>query len=438
MKAIGYLRVSTDSQADSGLSLEAQRAKIEAYANLYGYELVEVLEEAASGKSLQRAALQAGLAALTAGRPKADALIVAKLDRLTRSVRDLGALLDSAFRRCALVSVTEQVDTSTASGRMVLHILTSDQRTHRRRPRRQARPRRTLQRPAAHRLPPRRRPRGGRRGRDAHGGRTAPLPELGHEPALDRRPPLRGRLPHPLRRQDSLHPGGPGTGPEPRGGRRCLTLMLRRARCASIPLSIAASAAPRKAAGMSRARLGRALLAHGLRTLLPDGRRLDPDVLGHVVRDAAEYAARIAREETRERPRHEDCHQRMRERRRKRTGPAAAGRARAPTRYTKRRNGPPRNARGPRRHGARRIPGVPSTSLLPRSRYSAPQRRFHRAVGSESGGSAGFGRRGYGTARPFRNDTGATTTKRSSALNSVPRKPCHRQPGLPPPLQRWS
>ena len=125
MKAIAYLRVSTDSQADSGLSLEAQRAKIEAYASLYGYELVEVLEEAASGKSLQRAALQAGLAALTAGRPRADALIVAKLDRLTRSVRDLGALLDSAFRRCALVSVTEQVDTSTASGRMVLHILTS-------------------------------------------------------------------------------------------------------------------------------------------------------------------------------------------------------------------------------------------------------------------------------------------------------------------------
>lgn len=125
MKAIAYLRVSTDSQADSGLSLQAQRAKIEAYATLYGYDLVEVLEETASGNSLQRTALQAGLAALTSNHPRADALIVAKLDRLTRSVRDLGALLESAFRRCALVSVTEQVDTSTASGRMVLHILTS-------------------------------------------------------------------------------------------------------------------------------------------------------------------------------------------------------------------------------------------------------------------------------------------------------------------------
>ena len=125
MKAIAYLRVSTDGQADSGLSLEAQRAKVQAYANLYGYELVDVLQEAASGNSLNRTALQAGLAALTSARPKAQALIVAKLDRLTRSVRDLGALLDSIFRRCALVSVTEQVDTSTAGGRMVLHILTS-------------------------------------------------------------------------------------------------------------------------------------------------------------------------------------------------------------------------------------------------------------------------------------------------------------------------
>lgn len=49
-----------------------------------------------------------------------------------------------------------------------------------------------------------------------------------------------------------------------------------------------------EAAGMSRAKLGRALVAHGLRALLPDGQRLDPDVLGGVVRDAAEYAAQIA------------------------------------------------------------------------------------------------------------------------------------------------
>ena len=54
------------------------------------------------------------------------------------------------------------------------------------------------------------------------------------------------------------------------------------------------------AAGMSRAKLGRALIAHGLNALLPDGERLDLDVLGRVVRDAAEYASQIAREETEE------------------------------------------------------------------------------------------------------------------------------------------
>src|SRR3990167_8820805 len=45
-RVLGYLRVSTDKQADSGLSLEAQRAKVEGYAALYGLELVEVLTDA--------------------------------------------------------------------------------------------------------------------------------------------------------------------------------------------------------------------------------------------------------------------------------------------------------------------------------------------------------------------------------------------------------
>ena len=46
MRVIGYIRVSTDEQANSGLSLDAQRAKLEAYASLYDLELVEVIEDA--------------------------------------------------------------------------------------------------------------------------------------------------------------------------------------------------------------------------------------------------------------------------------------------------------------------------------------------------------------------------------------------------------
>ena len=126
-RAIAYLRVSTDKQADEGVSLEAQRAKLEAYASLYDLDLVAVeVDAGVSAKSLDRPALGRALAMLRAGR--ADALLVVKLDRLTRSVRDLGELLDGYFgpeKKAALLSVADQIDTRTAAGRMVLNILTS-------------------------------------------------------------------------------------------------------------------------------------------------------------------------------------------------------------------------------------------------------------------------------------------------------------------------
>ena len=124
-RAIAYLRVSTDKQADHGVSLAAQRAKVEAYAGLYDLEIVEVIEDAGgSAKTLARDGLQRALSLLDAG--KADALIVAKLDRLTRSTRDLGTLLDGYFsQRFDLLSVGEQVDTRSAGGRLVLNVLMS-------------------------------------------------------------------------------------------------------------------------------------------------------------------------------------------------------------------------------------------------------------------------------------------------------------------------
>jgi len=124
MKAVGYLRVSTDEQARSGLGLEAQREKIEAYARLYDVELVAVLvDEGKSAKDTKREGLQMALAMLKRG--EAGGLLVAKLDRLTRSVRDLGDLLDEYFSEgaAALLSVAEQVDTRTAGGRLVLNVL---------------------------------------------------------------------------------------------------------------------------------------------------------------------------------------------------------------------------------------------------------------------------------------------------------------------------
>jgi site-specific DNA recombinase len=126
MKVLGYVRVSTDEQATAGVSLEAQRAKLEAYAGLYDLELVEVIADAGvSAKSFDRPGLQRALSLLRKG--KVQGLLVAKLDRLTRSMRDLGALVEGELvkGKWALLSVAEQLDTRTASGRLVLNILGS-------------------------------------------------------------------------------------------------------------------------------------------------------------------------------------------------------------------------------------------------------------------------------------------------------------------------
>lgn len=125
MKVIGYIRVSTEDQAQGGVSLDAQRAKLEQYASLYDLELVRVVVDAgASAKSLNRPGLADALGALDSG--EAEGLLVAKLDRLTRSVKDLGTLLEGYFgSRFSLLSVADQIDTSTAAGRLVLNVLAS-------------------------------------------------------------------------------------------------------------------------------------------------------------------------------------------------------------------------------------------------------------------------------------------------------------------------
>lgn len=123
-RLIGYARVSTDSQADAGVSLSAQRAKMALYAELHGVELVEVVSETASARSLDRPKLQRILRDLRKG--KADGILALKLDRLTRSVADLGALLrEFADRGAALVSVEEKLDTGTASGRFFIQLMGS-------------------------------------------------------------------------------------------------------------------------------------------------------------------------------------------------------------------------------------------------------------------------------------------------------------------------
>jgi DNA invertase Pin-like site-specific DNA recombinase len=124
-RTVAYLRVSTDKQADRGVSLDAQRAKVEAYAQLYDLQLVEVIVDAGhSAKTLERPGLTRALGMLGHG---AEALLIVKLDRLTRSVVDLGRLVDTYFApgKAALLSVGEQIDTRSAAGRLVLNVLAS-------------------------------------------------------------------------------------------------------------------------------------------------------------------------------------------------------------------------------------------------------------------------------------------------------------------------
>ncbi|MFN8612447.1 MAG: recombinase family protein [Vulcanimicrobiota bacterium] len=124
MKVVAYVRVSTEEQACQGVSLDAQEAKLRAYCDLYGHELLEVVVDAGqSAKTMNRPGLQRALGMLKTA--EADGLLVLKLDRLTRSVRDLGELLETYFQRSALLSLQEQCDTSTAAGRLVLNLLTS-------------------------------------------------------------------------------------------------------------------------------------------------------------------------------------------------------------------------------------------------------------------------------------------------------------------------
>jgi len=124
MKAIGYVRVSTDEQAKSGLGLEAQIAKIKAYAELFDIELTEIImDEGISGKTLDRAGLQKAIKMLK--EKKAEGMVIAKLDRLTRYVPDLGTLVSTVFDKAELYSVSEQINTKNAAGRLVLNVLVS-------------------------------------------------------------------------------------------------------------------------------------------------------------------------------------------------------------------------------------------------------------------------------------------------------------------------
>lgn len=125
---IGYLRVSTEEQANSGLGMEAQRDTIQRYADAHGWQVIWYEDSGLSAKSLDRPQLQAALARLHVihKRRDVDGVVVAKLDRLSRSVVDFAGVLELArARKWALVAIDLGVDTSTPTGELVANVMMS-------------------------------------------------------------------------------------------------------------------------------------------------------------------------------------------------------------------------------------------------------------------------------------------------------------------------
>ena len=125
---IGYLRVSTEEQATSGLGMEAQRESIQRYAFAQGWDVIWYVDLGLSAKSLDRPQLQAALARLHVSPKRRDVagIVVAKLDRLSRSVHDFSGILKlSAARKWAVVAIDLGVDTSTPTGKLVANVMMS-------------------------------------------------------------------------------------------------------------------------------------------------------------------------------------------------------------------------------------------------------------------------------------------------------------------------
>ena len=120
--AVGYVRVSAEEQAASGLSLESQRVAIDTECRRRRLPLLAVYEDAGmSSNSLDRPGLARALEDLAAGA--ASALMVAKLDRLSRSVHDAsGVMLQAQRQGWGLIALDVAVDTTTPQGEAMAHM----------------------------------------------------------------------------------------------------------------------------------------------------------------------------------------------------------------------------------------------------------------------------------------------------------------------------
>jgi DNA invertase Pin-like site-specific DNA recombinase len=120
--AVGYARCSTDEQTASGLGLDAQRTAVEQEAARRGWSVVWEVDEGYSGKLRSRPALDRALSRLKAG--EAQALVVAKMDRLGRSVIQASDVLETARRQgWDLIVCDLGMDLTTPHGKAMAQML---------------------------------------------------------------------------------------------------------------------------------------------------------------------------------------------------------------------------------------------------------------------------------------------------------------------------
>ncbi len=121
-RAVGYIRVSTDMQAVDGLSLDAQKAAIEQYCTILGFQLICVCKDVISGGKDVRPGLTEALSTL---QRSADILVVLKFDRLSRSIMHFCQLYEKYFKDGTkeLVAIRESIRLDSSLGRALVSIL---------------------------------------------------------------------------------------------------------------------------------------------------------------------------------------------------------------------------------------------------------------------------------------------------------------------------
>src|SRR5271166_116599 len=121
MKVVAYTRCSTEEQAVEGVSLATQLGRIEAWCEATGAELVEVIEDGGVSGTRPLADRPGGAriaALLVARNPEAEAVVIARLDRLGRDAAEtLSYLRQFSVGKVGLVSVADRIDLSSATGR---------------------------------------------------------------------------------------------------------------------------------------------------------------------------------------------------------------------------------------------------------------------------------------------------------------------------------